>query len=160
MQQIGINPTQLDTLPLFTLNALFSAVDTDGEKEYVYVQYGAGGSTGAGYAMVIDALGGAVMVTTTNAAPGTGTGKRCGVAMAAAAANQYGWLQIKGKGVVRCAAAVAVWTRMNTTATAGALDDDATTGARAIDGIALHTAAGGAGNAVCQLENPRVGVTL
>jgi len=79
----------------------------------------------------------------------------------ALAANQFGWFQIYGRGAVLTAAAVAVGTRLNTTATAGAIDDDGTAGARAINGLVLKTAAGGAVVAPdARFSYPTVGVTI
>jgi hypothetical protein len=54
-----------------------------------------------------------------------------------------------------------LYTRLNTTATVGALDDDGTAGARVINGIALTASrAASQGNAVGILNFPQVGVTL
>ena len=76
--------------------------------------------------------------------------------------NQYGWFQIYGKGSCRTLASAAKGTKLNTTATAGALDDDATAGAETIDGLVLGTATGGAEatNADTILSYPCVGRTL
>jgi predicted DNA-binding ribbon-helix-helix protein len=38
--------------------------------------------------------------------------------------NEYGWFQVLGKGSLRTLASAAIGTRLNTTATAGAVDDD------------------------------------
>ena len=76
--------------------------------------------------------------------------------------NQYGWLQIYGKGSARTLASAAKGTRLNSTSTDGALDDDGGTGAEAIDGLVLGTATGGeaATNADAMFSYPTVGATL
>ena len=103
----------------------------------------------------------ASMSTTTTTAPGTGAGKIVGAARAAVAANGFGWLQIFGAGNVRVAASCAAYTLINSTATAGQLDDDASAGAEIIDGIVLDVANGGAAGVVAGWFNwPKVGRTL
>jgi hypothetical protein len=103
------------------------------------------------------------MATTTNTAPGaSGFGSRVGAAQAALADNQYGWFQIFGKGSLRTLASAAKGTRLNTTATAGAVDDDGTASSEAIFGVVLGTATGGAAatNADAIFAYPSVGTTL
>ena len=82
--------------------------------------------------------------------------------MAALADNEYGWFQIYGKGSVRTLASAAKGTRLNSTATAGAVDDDGGTGAEAINGLTLGTATGGAEatNADAIFAYPTVRATL
>lgn len=82
-------------------------------------------------------------------------GDRVGVAPAAIASGSYGWLQIYGPCTVRTAAAAAANTRLNTTATAGAVDDDGTAGSFAIEGMVLTAAAGSATTAAAILDYPR-----
>jgi hypothetical protein len=128
----------------------------------VYVQDNGSGITGAGYVALIDGSAHtAVMATTTTSAPGTGAQKQVGVATAAIAASGYGWLQVYGPCVIRVSASCAAYTIMNTTATAGQLDDDATAGAEVIDGASLDVANGGAAGTVAGFLNwPTVGRTL
>jgi hypothetical protein len=124
-------------------------------REYVYVQYGTGGATGAGYVVSINAANSAVM--TTNSA--SLRGERVGVAMAAASANEFGWVQIYG--------AVDVWTAiasanvaMATTTTAGEIDDASGTGTKQILGLVLTTAkTSAAGLAPGLLSYPTIGAT-
>jgi hypothetical protein len=75
--------------------------------------------------------------------------------------NEFGWFQIYGKGSLRTSAAAAKGTRLNTTATAGALDDDGTAGARVINGAVLGVATGGAAtSADAVFTYPSVGATV
>lgn len=130
-------------------------------KIYMYVEAGEA-ITGDGYVVLVDGSAfTAVQATTTAAAPGTGTGKAVGVARAAIASGGFGWVQIYGSGVVRVSALAVAYTRLNTTATAGQLDDDATVGARVIDRVVLDVTAGGAAGTVAAWINyPTVGATL
>lgn len=132
-----------------------------GPKGYIYVQDSGSGITGDGYIALVDGSEfTAVMASTTTSAPGTGAGKLAGAARAAIAASGYGWLQIYGAGLVRTAGAAAVYTVLNTTGTAGAIDDDATTGAEVIDGIVLDAATGSATTGAGFFNWPKVGRTL
>lgn len=162
---IGIDPTKIagaSATPDFRLGSVAGYDDpAAGYKEYVYGR--ANGAITIGYACVEQDGFDFTMATTTNTAGGaSGHGTRVGVAMATLADNEYGWFQVYGKGSVRTAASAAVGTRLNTTATAGQLDDDGTAGARAINGIVLFTATGGvaATNANARLSYPSVGVTI
>lgn len=162
MYQIGIDPTRVTTTPEFAIGTvIFNSDGANGTKGYVYVQAN-GAITGTGYVCDIDSSSGdAVMCTTTTTAPGAGAGKQVGVARAAFADNEYGWLQIYGQGVIRVAASCAAYTLLNSTATAGQIDDDATAGAEVIDGIVLDVANGASAGLVDGFINwPRVGRTL
>ena len=152
----GAKVTQTHTSPEFEVGTRHE--DENG-KEYVYVQADAGGATGAGYVVLVDESYAADMIDTTNSA--TGFGQIAGVATAAVAASEYCWVQIFGPADIRVAASCAANTAINTTGTAGQLDDDASVGAEVIDGITLTTANGGsAGTAAGFLTYPRVGATL
>ena len=148
--------------PEFRLGTRGMNATSAGVKEYVYVQDSGSGITGDGYIALVD--GGnwtAVMATTTTSAPGAGAGKLAGAARAAIAASGYGWLQVFGAGTVRVSASCALGTIVNTTATAGQLDDDATAGSEVVDGIMLTTANGGAAATAAGFFNyPKVGRTL
>ena len=125
-------------------------------NEYVYVQAGVGGLT-ANFVAAIDEAYAAVMVSTSNDA----RGDLIGVAPVAIAANSYGWVQVKGVCNVQVAASCAANVRLNTTATAGQIDDDGTGGSIALDGIVLTTARGGtAGTAPAVLNYAIQGVTI
>jgi hypothetical protein len=150
-------------VPAFRLGTVGGYDDpTNGYQEFVYGR-ASGAVTAAGYACVEATGFDFAMASTTTTAPGaSGFGTRVGVAQAALADNEYGWFQIFGKGSVRTLASAAKGTRLNTTATAGALDDDGTAGSEAIFGLVLGTATGGAEatNADAMLAYPTVGTTL
>jgi hypothetical protein len=162
MYSLGLNPTQVWTSSETPSHAVGTLVaDRDG-KIYRMVKADAGGITGAGYVCLIKPSGSAAMINTTNSAPGSGVGMAVGVAMAAVAASGYGWLCVYGQGVpTQVNALCAAGTRLNTTATAGQLDDDGTAGAEQVIGISLEAARGGtAGTANASLNFPSVSVTL
>jgi hypothetical protein len=135
-----------------------------GVKEYVYVQFAASTAFTVGQAVVISAAGVATPVTTTNSAPGQTAGRRVGVAVAAvgsSAVAQFGWVQVYGVGAVLANTAAAVNTLLNTTGTAGQVDDDATASSEVIDGLSLNATVGGApAVTACFLSYPYVGRTL
>jgi hypothetical protein len=162
MYQMGIDPTTTSTTAQFGLGQLGANVTAAGTKVYMYVQADGTGITGDGYVALVDGSSFvATMASTTSSAPGTGAGKSAGVARAAFAASSYGWLQVYGPGTVRVSASAAAYTLLNTTATAGQLDDDAGTGAEVVNGIVLDTANGGsAGTAAGWINWPDVGRTL
>jgi hypothetical protein len=163
---IGISKDQVTAataVPAFRLGTVGGYDDpTNGYQEFVYGRAD-GAVTGLGY-LCVEATGfDFAMATTTNTAPGaSGFGSRVGAAQAALADNEYGWFQIYGKGSLRTLASAAKGTRLNTTATAGAVDDDGTASAEAIVGVVLGTATGAsaATNADAVFAYPSVGVTL
>ena len=135
---------------------------TLGYQEFVYGQAN-GTITGAGYGVVELTGFDFIMATVTQTAPGTaGFGTRFAAAQATLADNEYGWFQIYGKGSIRTLASAAKGTRLNTTATGGALDDDGTASSEAINGIVLLTATGAsaATNADAVFSYPSVAETL
>jgi hypothetical protein len=162
MYQLGIDPTTTSTTAQFGLGQLGATVTSAGTKVFMYVQADGTGITADGYVAVIDGSSfQASMATVTTTAPGTGAGKSVGVARAAFAASAYGWVQVYGAGLVQVSASCAAYTLINSTATAGQLDDDASAGAEVIEGIVLDTARGGsAGTAAGWLSYPTVGRTL
>ena len=161
MYQFGIDPTKTSTAAEFEPGTVAFNSTADGSKGYIYVQAN-GAITGDGYVCDIDGSSfDAAMCTTTTTAPGTGQGKAVGIARVAFADNEFGWLQVFGPGTVRVAASCAAYTLLNSTATAGQIDDDATAGAEVIDGIVLDVANGGsAATAAGFLNFPKVGRTL
>ena len=94
---------------------------------------------------------------TTAASP---RGAKVAAAKVAMVTGQYGWFQVGGQALVKCAAAVAVNARLNTTATTSAADDDGTAGNKEILGAVLAVAAAGAGTAEATLTEPYVNATL
>jgi hypothetical protein len=163
---IGISPALLaaaTAVPDFRLGTV-GGYDhpTKGYQEFVYGRAN-GAVTGAGFVCLEVTGFDFVMATVTTSAPGSsGPGSRAAVAQAAMADNEYGWFQIYGKGTVRTSASAAKGTQLNTTATGGQLDDDATAGAEVINGVVLLTASGGAAesNTDAVLTYPSVGRTL
>lgn len=166
---IGFDPTAVRTSaegPEWRVGSRFCWDDEEadavaGSKEFIYVS-AAEAITGAGYVCVMDSDYDAEMLDTTSSAPGAGQGMPVGVAMAAIASGGYGWLQICGRATVRTLASAAVGTELNATATPGALDDDGSSGAEVVNGIALGTATGTAeaNNDDAYLTYPHVGRTL
>lgn len=121
------------------------------DSEWVYVLYGTGGATGAGYVCRINEDFTATMVDSDDNEP---YGDICGVPPVAASAADYGWLQVKGPCVVRVAASANPNVDLVPTATAGQLDDGVTTGIF-VKGLILTTANGGsAGTAAAYLNYP------
>lgn len=161
MYVTGIKATEVSATPLHGVGTLGANVDSEGTKVYMYVRAD-GAITGDGYVVNIDvSTFDAAMCTTTTTAPGTGAGKPVGVAQVAFADNDYGWVQIYGQSSVRVSASAAAYTILNSTATAGQLDDDATASAEVIDGVILDVANGGAAAVANGFLNfPKVGRTL
>lgn len=159
---IGINPAQVDTVPAFKLGALGGLDDpVDGYKEFIYGQ--ATGALTAGQCVAEGLAGAWTPITTALSAAGQvgGHGTRVGFPQVAVANLSYGWFQVYGKGNALTAGAVAIGTRLNTTATSGAIDDDGTAGARPILGAVFKTAVGSATvGADCRFSYPTVGLTI
>lgn len=163
---IGIQPAQITAatgVAEFRLGTV-GGYDhpTNGYQEFIYGRAN-GAVTGAGY-LCVEATGfDFLLASTTSTAPGaSGFGSRAGAAQAALADNQFGWFQIYGKGSLRTLASAAKGTRLNSTGTGGAVDDDGTASSEAINGLTLGTATGGAEatNADAIFAYPSVGATL
>lgn len=167
---IGIQPFDVGVatnVPAFK-NGTISAFDDplDGYKGYIYGQ--AAAAITINQMCVEGALGASGVsqwsgATTANTAPGQvgGFGSRAGIAGAAAAAGQFLWFQVLGRSPCLTAGAVVLGTRLNTTATAGAIDDDSTVGARIINGAVFKSAVAGAQvGADCRLFYPTIGATI
>lgn len=158
---VGARPTETMTAAASTASGrafgLGDRLVTQDGKEFVYVQAN-GAITAAGYVCTIDATYQAAMLSTSN----DGYGNLVGVPLSAFADDDFGWLQVKGpSAAIQVAASAAANARLNSTATAGQIDDDGTTGAMEVRGIALTTANGGAaGTAPGVLNYPAVGATL
>lgn len=120
-------------------------------KEYVFVQ--ASSAVAANDTVIFTA-------TETVAPLGTANdvlGARVGVAGVAIAASSFGWVQVYGRATARSAAAVAANARLNTTGTAGAVDDDATAGSMPILGMSTTAGNGSATTLAVILTNPTIG---
>jgi hypothetical protein len=125
-------------------------------SEWEYVQFNAG-SVVDGHLLAIDRDGVATHVTTA-ASP---RGQRCGVARTSFAIGQFGWLQRRGQANIRVLPNCAANTRLNTTATAGVLDDDGTAASKQIEGIHTQIVNGGVADIrEGTLNDPIVGVTI
>ena len=141
-----------DTVAQFALGTRMKGA---GSKEYVYVQ--ADGAIAANDVVILTEAYQADAIDTTNSAGAIGD--LCGVAEGALADNEYGWIQIKGACTVNVASSAAANTVLNSTATAGRIDDDATSGAETIIGL-VTTAAESSNEAAGMLNYPYIGATL
>lgn len=162
---IGINPTEIGaatSIPAFKLGSL-GGYDhpTLGYQEFVYGRAN-GAVTGRGYLCVEQTGFDFALASLTSTAPGaSGHGSRCGAAQAVLADNEYGWFQVYGKGALRTLGATAIGTRLNSSATGGAVDDAGTVGSEAINGLVLKTlTSGDATSEDALFSYPTVGVTL
>jgi hypothetical protein len=130
------------------------ATSHDG-KEYVFVK--ASGAIAKNGVVSIDASSTAAALSTANDA----FGNIVGVAPYAFADGEYGWVLVRGVCDVLVGAACAANAQLNTTATGGQLDDDATLGAFRVSGIVLSAAQGAAaGPAVALVNFPSVGAVI
>lgn len=125
-------------------------------NEWIFVKDSGSGIT-AQYVATFNRAFSAAMLSTSNDA----RGDRVGVPAVALAANEYGWVQIYGPASFRVLASAVANVRLNTTATAGALDDDGTATSMQVQGIYLTTTCGGAAAVTAGILNyPFVDATL
>lgn len=129
--------------------------DPNADKEYIYIQ--AGEALTANAAVVITESGQVEMVDTTSTA--SAFGDRVGVVSIAFDDNDYGWAQIYGACTISAVTGCAANTAVNSTGTAGRVDDDATAGAEVINGV-IATATAADNLAAALLTYPTVGATL
>lgn len=125
-------------------------------NEYLFVQ--ANGAITANDVVIINEDYQADQADTTNSAGALGD--RVGVASATFADDEYGWVQVKGTCTINVGSSCAANTKLNTTATAGRVDDDATAGAETIHG--LYTTGAESSNAAAGilLGDPHIDATL
>ena len=125
--------------------------------EYNYVKAG-GTLSGPGYSVYIDPnFMVAYHVTTANAL----RGMWLALTMGAVVGQHFCWVQRAGPAQLQVSPSCAANVRINTTATAGQLDDDGTAGAYSIEGLVLTAArAASAGLASCSLNWPLIGAIL
>lgn len=137
-------------------HALGQTAQGEGGAEFIYVKYAA--ATVAGDAVHLDKDHLATRLTTSSSP----LGARVAVARTTSAAiNEFGWVQVAGQAPLNVAASAAANVLLNTTATAGRLDDDAGTGAKRIERAVLNAANGGSAAVVeATLSYPTVGATL
>lgn len=130
--------------------------------EFVCVSNSASTALDVGDVVFITAAFAATELSTSNDA----RGQIVGVAVSAIPGTSgtvvgYGWVQVKGTATARVLASAAANVRLNTTATAGVLDDDGTAGSFQVQGLYLTTANGASTAAApCVLNYPFVDVTL
>lgn len=151
--QAGVKLTRNDVKPDQVLG---QTANGEGGAKFLYVKFAA--ATGNGDAVWLDKEHTATKLTTASSP----LSARAAVArVTSAAANEYGWVQVAGQAPLNIAASAVANTRLNTTATAGRLDDDGTTGAKVIERAVINTTQGGAaGVAEATLSYPTVGATL
>lgn len=153
---LGANINRVDIVAAYAVGTILRG---NQNSEFVYCSISAAQAASLqGQAYIIDANFAATLASTTNSPRGAIVGFQ--VTSSAISAGNFAWLQRKGQANIRTAAAAVVNARMNTTATAGAIDDDGTVGAKQIEGVALTTAAGAAGAFEGVLNYPIIGVTL
>lgn len=150
---IGVSVAEKTTTAEFELGTRHYDPNTD--KEYIYVQ--AGEALTANAAVVITEAGQVEMVDTTSTA--SAFGDRVGVVSIAFANDDYGWVQIYGACTLSVGTSAAANKAINSTATAGRLDDDASVGAEVINGV-VTTGAEASNLAAALLTYPTVGATL
>lgn len=154
MNIMGFDSQAVDSSPGFQLGQINSQ-DSDASS-WMYVLAGAGGLT-SNFAVSVDENGTGLMTATATST----FGMPVGVPAVTITAASYGWIQIAGATTVQVSALCAADVRLNTTATPGQLDDDATGGSKSLsNGIKLNVAAVGAGLVSCQLNYPTVSSTL
>ncbi len=152
----GLAGVKLDLNETRAGHALGQTVKGEGGSEFIYVQFAA--ATVRGDLVHLNGSHVATRLTTASSP----LGARVGAAVVTSAAtDEYGWVQIAGQAPVNVAASATANTRMNTTATAGRIDDDGTTGAKVVNNLVLPAANGGAAAVIeGTLSYPTVGATL
>lgn len=142
------------------LHQLGSTYSDDEGRCFIYLEADEA-ITGAGYAVVVEQDWGSQMVDTTS------TDDHRGAAVAfpqlAITNGYFYWGQVYGAVTagIRVAASAAAGAQLNSTATGGELDDDATAGSEVIDGVYISATDGGSGSALAGfLTHPKVGRTL
>lgn len=134
---IGYSPTRRTTDA--DAGLLDCQIGDDGKK-WVYVQ--ASGAIDQYDYVTIDEDGQA----TAGAKAGVDDAHKIGVAAAAFADDEYGWVQVYGPTTVNVKASASADAALYTSATAGHLDSTATTAQTKINGIVLTTAGTGSDN--------------
>jgi hypothetical protein len=146
---IGYKLTEVGTTELFEQG---KEISVPNGNVYKYVK--ASGTVAASDAVLIEDDFTVAALTTTNAGSAP---TWVGIAQAAMTANQFGWVLISGTGTVNVLASCATDVKLYTTATAGALDDTATT---LVSGIKISATNGGATAAVACFIATRAGCNM
>jgi hypothetical protein len=164
----GVNPFDVWTVDSTKLEipaspiAVGTRIHSALNGEFVCVSNAGSTALDVGDVVFMNASFAATELSTSNDA----RGQIVGVAVAAIPGTSgtvvgYGWVQVKGTSSARVLASAAANVRLNTTATAGVLDDDGTAGSFQVQGIYLTTANGASTAAApCVLNYPFVDVTL
>lgn len=164
----GVNPFDIWTVDTTKLEIPASPIAAGTRShaalngEFVCVSNAGSSALAVGDVVFMNASFAATPLSTSNDA----RGQIVGVAVAAIPGTSgtitgYGWVQVKGTATARVLASAAANTRLNTTATAGALDDDGTAGSFQVQGLYLTTANGASTAATaCVLNYPFVDVSL
>lgn len=123
---------------------------------WVYVQAN-GAITGDGYVVAVDESFQAAMTDTDTAAT-VAEGQSVGVAAAAFADNEYGWVQIYGACGIRSEQDALANAKLGPTADAGQVDDAGAAGSKYFEGMHFGTATGGADavNSTGFINYPRI----
>lgn len=149
---VGVDLTAIDTTAAFAVGC--RARDNAG-GEFVYCSFA--GTCAAKDVVTIDENFAAATATTSGVAGEDG--QPCGVAQAAATAASYVWVRIYGPETgINVATSCAANAPLNTTATAGRIDDDQGTGSYDIIGLTL-TAAESSNTAPGVLNYPTISDT-
>lgn len=123
--------------------------------EYVYVQ--ANGALAATDVCIITEAGQADAIDLTNSAGALGT--MVGVANVAFADDEYGWVQVRGATTANVGTGASTGTKLNSTSTAGRVDDNAGAGSETVLGL-YTTGAETSNAAACVLQYPFIDATL
>lgn len=142
--KLGINVSQVDDVSSTNQNLNFPkgqqplGTKFEGANGGTWIYCSLPAITQIGSVCVIDPTTWLATLASTANSP---FGQRLGVAPAVASLGNYGWLQTEGViDNVYVLASCAANVRLNTTATAGALDDDGTAGAKVANNLTLTTA--------------------
>lgn len=153
-QLAGADVTTTTTTEEFKLG---TRLETDDGGVFVYAH--ALGAITANDVVLLDETWEADQLDTTNSA--TGFGQQVGVSRATFADNDYGWIQIAGvNDAINCGTGCVQNVAINSTATAGRIDDDATVGAEVITGLVITTTEVTGNTAPGYLNYPTIGATL
>lgn len=127
----------------------------DAGNVYVYVQ--ADGAITANDVVIITEAYQADQLDLTNS--NGALGDKVGVAAATFADDEYGWVQVYGTCTINVGSSCAANTKLNSTSTAGRVDDDATAGSETMHG--LYTTGAESSNAAAGiLHYPFIDATL
>ncbi len=129
-----------------------------GNDGAVFVYCSANGAVTANDVCLLPQDWDADALDTTNSA--SALGEKVGVGMGTLTDNQYGWFMICGThDSINVGSSAAANAQLNSTATAGRIDDDATTGSEDVERLFLTTAESSGNTAPGVLTHPTVGAT-